>query len=82
MFVKVLKMMVGTNLTETQLQQIVDKTIVQLDKDQDGMISYEEFCGIISKVSAWNDRSGVYHIYHDRVRVITMLMMMSPLLLQ
>ena len=55
-------MMVGTNLTETQLQQIVDKTIVQLDKDQDGMISYEEFCGIISKVSAWNDRSGVYHL--------------------
>ena len=62
MLVKVLKMMVGTNLTETQLQQIVDKTIVQLDKDQDGMISYEEFCGIISKVSAWNNRSGVYHI--------------------
>ena len=82
MFVKVLKMMVGTNLTETQLQQIVDKTIVQLDKDQDGMISYEEFCGIISKVSAWNDRSGVYRTYHDRVRVITMLMKMSPLLLQ
>ena len=43
-------MMVGTNLTETQLQQIVDKTVVQLDKDQDGMISYEEFCGIIAKV--------------------------------
>ena len=43
-------MMVGTNLTETQLQQIVDKTIVQLDKDQDGMISYEEFCDIIARV--------------------------------
>ena len=47
---QVLKMMVGTNLTETQLQQIVDKTIVQLDKDQDGMISYEEFCDIIARV--------------------------------
>merc|ERR1712045_371582 len=46
---EVLKMMVGTNLTETQLQQIVDKTIVQLDKDQDGMISYEEFCSILTK---------------------------------
>jgi len=55
MLVKVLKMMVGTNLTETQLQQIVDKTIVQLDKDQDGMISYEEFCGIISKGQSDND---------------------------
>ena len=47
-------MMVGTNLTETQLQQIVDKTVVQLDKDQDGMISYEEFCGIIAKVGVPN----------------------------
>ena len=47
-------MMVGTNLTETQLQQIVDKTVVQLDKDQDGMISYEEFCGIIAKVRISN----------------------------
>merc|ERR1712154_450725 len=46
---QVLKMMVGTNLTESQLQQIVDKTVLQLDKDQDGMISYEEFCGIIAK---------------------------------
>merc|ERR1712107_253276 len=46
---EVLKMMVGTNLTEVQLQQIVDKTVVQLDKNQDGLISYEEFCDIIAK---------------------------------
>jgi len=45
----VLKMMVGTNLTDVQLQQVVDKTIVQLDKNQDGMISYQEFCDIIAK---------------------------------
>ena len=47
MFVQVLKMMVGSNLTENQLQEIVDKTILQLDKDQDGMINYDEFCDII-----------------------------------
>ena len=29
---QVLKMMVGTNLRETQLQQIVDKTIIMYDK--------------------------------------------------
>merc|ERR1712203_63962 len=46
---QVLKMMVGSNLSETQLQQIVDKTILQLDKDQDGMINYQEFCDIIVK---------------------------------
>ena len=72
-------MMVGTNLTETQLQQIVDKTIVQLDKDQDGMISYEEFCGIIAKVSGKMGMGKLQLIIHcDRDRVITTLRMMSP----
>lgn len=36
-------MMVGTNLTDIQLQQIVDKTILEGDHDKDGMINYEEF---------------------------------------
>ena len=35
--------MTGKNLSDTQLQQIVDKTINYLDKDSDGKISYEEF---------------------------------------
>ncbi|KAL0080333.1 calcineurin subunit B [Phycomyces blakesleeanus] len=39
----VLKMMVGNNLKENQLQQIVDKTIMEADKDMDGKISFEEF---------------------------------------
>ena len=34
---------VGNNLKEVQLQQIVDKTILQFDRDGDGKISYEEF---------------------------------------
>ncbi len=37
----VLKMMVGNNLKDTQLQQIVDKTIINADKDGDGKISFE-----------------------------------------
>ena len=41
---QVLKMMVGTNLKDTQLQQIVDKTIIFADKDGDGKISFQEFC--------------------------------------
>ncbi|KNC52890.1 calcineurin B [Thecamonas trahens ATCC 50062] len=40
---QVLKMMVGTNLNDIQLQQIVDKTIMESDLDGDGKISYEEF---------------------------------------
>ncbi|KAI9312382.1 calcineurin subunit B [Dichotomocladium elegans] len=39
----VLKMMVGNNLKDNQLQQIVDKTIMEADKDMDGKISFEEF---------------------------------------
>jgi hypothetical protein len=39
--VKVLKMMVGNNLKDNQLQQIVDKTILTLDKDADGRIDYK-----------------------------------------
>lgn len=43
---QVLKMMVGNNLKDTQLQQIVDKTIILADKDEDGKISFEEFCAV------------------------------------
>ncbi len=38
-----LKMMVGTNLTDVQLQQLVDRTIIKADKDFDGKISFDEF---------------------------------------
>jgi serine/threonine-protein phosphatase 2B regulatory subunit len=43
---QVLKMMVGNNLKDTQLQQIVDKTIIHADSDGDGKISFEEFCAV------------------------------------
>ena len=46
----VLKMMVGTNLGDIQLQQIVDKTMRDADKDCDGKISFEEFVNFTHKV--------------------------------
>lgn len=39
-------MMVGNNLKDSQLQQIVDKTILFHDKDGDGKISFQEFCDV------------------------------------
>lgn len=39
----VLKMMVGSNLKDQQLQQIVDKTLMEADLDKDGKISFDEF---------------------------------------
>jgi len=44
---QVLKMMVGNNLKDTQLQQIVDKTILFHDKDNNGKINFEEFCEVV-----------------------------------
>ncbi|KAK4044829.1 hypothetical protein C8A01DRAFT_31015 [Parachaetomium inaequale] len=43
----VLKMMVGNNLKDQQLQQIVDKTIMEADLDGDGKISFDEFQKVV-----------------------------------
>ena len=43
----VLKMMVGNNLKDVQLQQIVDKTIMEADQDGDGKISFDEFTHMV-----------------------------------
>ncbi|CCF56014.1 hypothetical protein KAFR_0A05790 [Kazachstania africana CBS 2517] len=39
----VLKIMVGNNLDDDQLQQIVDRTIMENDSDGDGKLNFEEF---------------------------------------
>jgi serine/threonine-protein phosphatase 2B regulatory subunit len=44
----VLKMMVGNNLKDQQLQQIVDKTIMEADQDGDGKIDFEEFKAMVA----------------------------------
>jgi serine/threonine-protein phosphatase 2B regulatory subunit len=40
-------MMVGSNLKDAQLQQIVDKTIMEADKDGDGKLSFAEFTDLV-----------------------------------
>ena len=42
-------MMTGKNLSNNQLQQIVDRTILYLDKDEDGRISYEAFRQLVKR---------------------------------
>ena len=44
-------MMVGSNLKDTELQQLVDRTIIQSDKDYDGMLSFPEFCEAIKNLN-------------------------------
>jgi len=50
----VLKLMVADNLEDIQLQQIVDKTIQQFDRDGDGKISYEEFRDCFGDMDIYN----------------------------
>lgn len=50
----VLKMMVGNNLKDQQLQQIVDKTIMEADLDRDGKISFEEFKKMVENTDVSN----------------------------
>ena len=45
-----LKMMVGENLKDKQLIEIVNRTMLYADKDQDGKISFEEFCTIVGRM--------------------------------
>ncbi|CAK0899300.1 unnamed protein product, partial [Prorocentrum cordatum] len=40
---QVMKMMVGDNLGDVQLQQLVDRQLVMADRDGDGKLSFEEF---------------------------------------
>ena len=42
--------MISSNLKDTQLQQIVDKTIQFADKDDDGKIDFEEFCALVGNM--------------------------------
>jgi serine/threonine-protein phosphatase 2B regulatory subunit len=41
-------MMVGNNLNDVQLQQLVDRTIIKADEDLDGKISFAEFVNVSS----------------------------------
>ena len=45
-----LKMLVGENLTDIQIQQLSDRTLIAADKDLDGKISYEDFCNFTKDI--------------------------------
>mmetsp|Transcript_101411 Transcript_101411/g.287354 ORF Transcript_101411/g.287354 Transcript_101411/m.287354 type:complete len:177 (-) Transcript_101411:221-751(-) len=47
---QVMKMMVGENLGEVQLQQLVDRQMVIADKDGDGMLSFDEFKDAVQNI--------------------------------
>ena len=46
----VMKIMVGDNISDVQLQQLVDRSIRNADKDGDGQLSFDEFSVAIGKL--------------------------------
>ena len=56
---QVLKTMVGDNLKDFQIQEIVDMTIRSADKNLDGLISFDEFCQIVEKTKV-NKKVGAF----------------------
>ena len=51
---KTIKLLIGNNLTNNHLQQMVDRTIVLADKDLDGKISFDEFCDFVQDVQIYD----------------------------
>ncbi len=50
---QVLKMMTGTNLNTKQLQQVVDKTMYEVDVHGDGKIGFKEFCHAVESMDSF-----------------------------
>eukprot|EP00357_Protocruzia_adherens_P028839 CAMPEP_0115008558 /NCGR_PEP_ID=MMETSP0216-20121206/22007_1 /TAXON_ID=223996 /ORGANISM="Protocruzia adherens, Strain Boccale" /LENGTH=163 /DNA_ID=CAMNT_0002376035 /DNA_START=173 /DNA_END=661 /DNA_ORIENTATION=+ len=50
----VLKMMVGNNLNDIQLQQLVDRTVIKADEDFDGKHHMDEFCKMVKDLDVVN----------------------------
>ncbi|KAG2467289.1 CANB1 protein, partial [Polypterus senegalus] len=73
---QVLKMMVGNNLKDTQLQQIVDKTIINADKDGDGRISFEEFC---ADLGVTGDPNVMWETFRDKTLKVSEGWVSGPL---
>lgn len=44
------------DLQDTQLQEIVDKTIMEADKDGDGKLSFEEFTQMVANTVSGQNR--------------------------
>ncbi|KAK9416546.1 putative Calcineurin subunit B [Seiridium unicorne] len=71
----VLKMMVGSNLKDQQLQQIVDKTIMEADLDKDGKISFEEFTKMVESTDVSMSMTlGEFWIFLPGRRILRVLL--------
>jgi len=54
--------MVGPNLLDTQLQQVVNRTILYADDNVDGKISFSEFCNLIGDSTDIGNMLKTHHV--------------------
>ena len=52
---------ISLSFQDGQLQQIVDKTIMEADKDGDGKLSFEEFAQMVANTAS------IWYISPDRI---------------
>ena len=52
---QIFKLMARDSITDLQLQQLVDRTIVKADKDKDGKISFPEFRELLRGIKMIDD---------------------------
>lgn len=48
-----LKLFTGQNLNDIQIQQVVDRTMISVDKDLDGKISFDEFVDFVQDLRVY-----------------------------
>ncbi len=48
-----LKLFTGNNLNDIQIQQVVDRTMLSVDKDLDGKISFDEFVDFVQDMRVY-----------------------------
>lgn len=46
----IMKMIIGADLPEQQILEIVEKTISDMDEDKDGKLSFEEFSKVNNNI--------------------------------
>lgn len=56
---QVLRLMVGVQVTEEQLENIADRTVQEADEDGDGAVSFVEFTKVRVPLGIGELRSGV-----------------------
>ena len=42
--------MVGSNVSQEQLDSIVDRMVLEADLDRDDLISFDEFCRVLQRM--------------------------------